>query len=409
MLAGVHYDDMVRRERAACACCSMGRLVFAAFTFWILIFLYLAISLFTVQLREKDTNEQKDFSMEHERAAQDLMKLRRENDGLRKLLRKETQKKIEIKKKYEHVRAKLTNAWEKRQKTDRRAGTSLDDAFGQEALHPHFSTEYEMARRAVHNSIWELYYYLNSQFSWHKNLPFENHARNQMLSLLGQSAALGNIDSADYWRTKELANISANFHEYFNKMQNPDDCQAVRILTCDLNKRCGFGCQLHHVAYCFIVAYGSNRTLVLTYDGRSWNYASRGWNYAFLPISKCSFSQIFKPNEKQEDWTLSGDMRNSRILQLPVVDSLSDRPSYLPLAIPQSISNELLKLHSNPPAFFLSQVSLLLKFCMIPLNFFNGETDVLEAPMISGDRFQAGGLGTVKLTSYFKESSSIVA
>lgn len=51
-----------------------------------------------------------------------------------------------------------------------------------------------------------------------------------MLSLLGQSAAFGNIDSAEYWRTNALANISAAFRSHFNKMQNPEDCQAVKFV-----------------------------------------------------------------------------------------------------------------------------------------------------------------------------------
>lgn len=80
--------------------------------------------------------------------------------------------------------------------------------------------------------------------------------------------------------------IFSNIIKLFHKI--------CRILTCNLNKQCGFGCQLHHVTYCFIVAYGLNRTLVLTDDGRTWNYAKDGWTAAFLPITKCSFSEIFQ-------------------------------------------------------------------------------------------------------------------
>lgn len=46
---------------------------------------------------------------------------------------------------------------------------------------------------------------------------------------------------------------------------------------------CGFGCQLHHVAYCMMVAYGSGRTLVL--NSRNWRYNRAGWEQVFQPLS----------------------------------------------------------------------------------------------------------------------------
>lgn len=34
------------------------------------------------------------------------------------------------------------------------------------------------------------------------------------------------------------------------------DCSSERILICDLNKACGFGCQMHHLANCVQHALG---------------------------------------------------------------------------------------------------------------------------------------------------------
>ncbi|VDN05664.1 unnamed protein product [Thelazia callipaeda] len=229
-----------------------------------------------------------------------------------------------------------------------------------------FSIEHEMARRDLHNSILELYYYLNSQFlAKDSRFPFENHSRNQILSLIGQSAAFASIDSAESWRKRTLAGISMKFQDHFNKMQNPSDCNNARILTCDLNKSCGFGCQLHHVVYCFIVAYGSNRTLVLVNDGRSWSYSSQGWSAAFLPITNCSFSKISKHAVTDPSWGIGEEYSQKRVMNLPIIDVLSDRPNYLPLAIPRSWSNELLRLHSNPSVFFISQ---FVHYLMRPSN-----------------------------------------
>ena len=41
--------------------------------------------------------------------------------------------------------------------------------------------------------------------------------------------------------------------------------------------------QIHHVAYCFIVAYATERTMIL--ESKRWQYASSGWESVFLPIS----------------------------------------------------------------------------------------------------------------------------
>lgn len=53
---------------------------------------------------------------------------------------------------------------------------------------------------------------------------------------------------------------------------------------CNLNKGCGYGCQVHHVAYCMIVAYATQRTLIL--ESKGWRYARGGWETVFQPLSE---------------------------------------------------------------------------------------------------------------------------
>lgn len=65
--------------------------------------------------------------------------------------------------------------------------------------------------------------------------------------------------------------------------QNPPDCSKARKLVCNINKGCGYGCQLHHVVYCFMIAYGTQRTLIL--ESHNWRYAPGGWETVFLPVS----------------------------------------------------------------------------------------------------------------------------
>lgn len=72
-----------------------------------------------------------------------------------------------------------------------------------------------------------------------------------------------------------------------------------RILVCDLNKGCGFGCQLHHVGYCLSVAAASNRTMVLEKDGEGWRYSKHGWGAVFKSISSCTFANAVPVSYEQ--------------------------------------------------------------------------------------------------------------
>ena len=66
--------------------------------------------------------------------------------------------------------------------------------------------------------------------------------------------------------------------------QNPKDCSKARKLVCNINKGCGYGCQLHHVVYCFMIAYGTQRTLIL--ESQNWRSATGGWETVFRPVSE---------------------------------------------------------------------------------------------------------------------------
>lgn len=75
--------------------------------------------------------------------------------------------------------------------------------------------------------------------------------------------------------------FSSLFHP---SSQNPKDCSKAKKLVCNINKGCGYGCQLHHVVYCFMIAYGTQRTLIL--ESQNWRYATGGWETVFRPVSE---------------------------------------------------------------------------------------------------------------------------
>ena len=88
------------------------------------------------------------------------------------------------------------------------------------------------------------------------------------------------------------------FFPLSSKSQNPTNCSTARRLYCNLKKPCGYGCQIHHLLYCFILAYGTERTLVL--ESYGWKYSQGGWEKVFKPLSDtCEY----KSGEKTVPWS----------------------------------------------------------------------------------------------------------
>ena len=107
-------------------------------------------------------------------------------------------------------------------------------------------------------------------------------------------------DGHDQWRQTEARDLSNLVQARLKHLQNPEDCSTARKLVCNLNKGCGYGCQIHHAIYCFLVAYGNflenvdiffvnniyvgtERTMVLKSQG--WRYNKKGFEEVFLPLS----------------------------------------------------------------------------------------------------------------------------
>jgi hypothetical protein len=55
---------------------------------------------------------------------------------------------------------------------------------------------------------------------------------------------------------------------------------------------CGLGCQMHHLTYCLITAYASNRTLLV--KPSKWKYTNDGYQVYFKEIAnpKCLISDF---------------------------------------------------------------------------------------------------------------------
>lgn len=119
---------------------------------------------------------------------------------------------------------------------------------------------------------------------------------------------------------------------------------------------CGYGCQLHHVVYCFIMAYATERTLILKSKG--WRYHKGGWEEVFKPLSDtCTETS----GDSHASW--GNSHQSTQVIDLPIIDSLNPRPKYLPLAIPKDLAPRLTRLHGDPIVWWVGQ---FLKYLLRP-------------------------------------------
>ncbi|XP_026741554.1 alpha-(1,6)-fucosyltransferase [Trichoplusia ni] len=223
--------------------------------------------------------------------------------------------------------------------------------------------DYENLRRRIYSNTKELWYYVNHELT--KVLQEDNKAEKiqtildqiaeRKRSLLSDQQELPNLDGYKDWRIAEAANVSDLVQRRLRHLQNPPDCKDARKLICNLNKGCGFGCQLHHIVYCLIFAYATERTLIL--NSKGWRYNNKGWDYVFQPISDSCTSAY---DDKVVQWPVTYD---AKVVSLPFIDSISQKPKFLPLAIPKDLAHRITRFNGDPSSWWIGQ---MLKYVLKP-------------------------------------------
>merc|ERR1719322_505655 len=155
-------------------------------------------------------------------------------------------------------------------------------------------------------------------------------------------------DGHDDWRIAESRALSDLVQRRLTALQNPSDCSAARKLVCKLNKGCGYGCQIHHAVYCFIVAYGTERTLILKSKG--WRYNRGGYEEIFRPLSDTCLD-----SSGTSGHTLWPGKPDTQVVDTPIVDSINPRPKFLPPAIPADLAERISKIHGDPIVWWVSE------------------------------------------------------
>ena len=146
----------------------------------------------------------------------------------------------------------------------------------------------ENARRKIFSDVKDIYYFINAQSmadigNEEKLKHFKQIVEDRVNIILANAHNLSSTDWLGEWKTNEMTKLTQKVKKRFDELQNPSDCDSAKKLVCDLNKACGLGCQIHHVMYCFITAYATNRVLVI--ESKDWRYNSKGYEAYFRPIS----------------------------------------------------------------------------------------------------------------------------
>lgn len=220
------------------------------------------------------------------------------------------------------------------------------------------SEEYEVRRRRVANGVQEQWFYARAQLR--KLLPTLDKGDQASLQRIIDNLAvyrrtiqldleeMRRADGYDRWRQAESRALSELVQGRLSRLQHPADCGRAPKLVCNLNKGCGYGCQVHHATYCLIVAYATRRTLVL--NSKGWRYAAGGWETVFRPVS----NSCTEAGAQGVGWGSHAEA--SPVVELPIIDSVQPRPAFLPLAVPAELAPRLTRLHGDPSLWWVSHV-----------------------------------------------------
>ncbi|KAI3383725.1 hypothetical protein SNEBB_005563 [Seison nebaliae] len=219
---------------------------------------------------------------------------------------------------------------------------------------------FDFTRRRIGRGLDELQWHLTDMLT-NKKLPKGRivHTMMEHLNVLRYDMRTF-YDYGETMRKEELASVSSIIQTRLLALQTPNNCLEAKKLICDLNKRCGFGCQIHHVTYCFIAAYALKRTFIL--KSNDWSYAAKGWSSVFLSLSPNGCDETTLANSKrrtyrwgsfsEEEW-FSSDLDKYDV-SFPIIDLINASPSFLPLSIPSEFASIITEFHGNPFAWFAS-------------------------------------------------------
>lgn len=172
--------------------------------------------------------------------------------------------------------------------------------------------------------------------------------------LIFLSIATSTLCSASY--ENDLQSLSELVQRRLHYIQHPKNCSSAPKAYCKVPDFCGFGCQVHQIVTCLVVAYVKQRTLVLA-NGRNL-YGNHTWTDVFEPVSN-SCTSITEGSEIVM-WPANDTVP---VMEVPGIYFLKPKAKFLPLAIPADLAPQLKRLHPNPSAWWIAQfIQYIVRF-----------------------------------------------
>lgn len=330
---------------------------------WLIVIIYMSNTVFP-----NATDNNHNMERQLQRAMEELQKLRDQNSELQALATEIKELKFSSGKKATDkeiisLQKKLDKATKELERLAGIREMKIGDRVLKSANTSGPSLEHEKARREVERVSREFWMFLQNELKNLKSQTTEADTVKRINEILADSYGyqkklqndfyrLGHlVDNAEEWRNKESQKLGDLVQRRLTYLQNPENCESAKKVLCNLGKGCGYGCQLHHVTYCLLVAYATQRTLVLQSEG--WRYASRGWETVFQPLSKTCTSTMGQTSVR---WGPASIVDSAQVVEMPIVDSLSPRPNYLPLAVPEDLAERLERFHGDPSVWWIGQL-----------------------------------------------------
>ena len=226
----------------------------------------------------------------------------------------------------------------------------------------------ETLRRRIANQIKEMWFLVSASYSkLVKTIPetakpgFQN-----MLENFGEIQRITEknfeeftaMDGQQEIRDKIAERLSDQIQKRLYNLQNPRNCDTARKLVCSLTKGCGYGCQMHHVLYCFMAAYATKRTLII--DSKGWRYSSKGWKAYFINVSNTCVHW-----SDPKEW--SRNHEDVQVVVFPIVDSLFPRPKQMPQNVPTEFYERIKSFHGHPFVWWIGQFCKFLFKYSVPI------------------------------------------
>lgn len=218
----------------------------------------------------------------------------------------------------------------------------------------------EKLRRRVINDLREIWYNIHVHINKsNQDSPETGKRRNErFLESFQELHQTTELDFDEYFtldnsiktfQSSLAKELSGTIQNRLYDLQNPKYCETARKLICSLSNDCGYGCQMHHLIYCFMIAYSTKRIMYI--DSSVGKYSSRPWRDYFVSLgSNCSF-----PHSRNIP-TWSSDHEKHQIVHLPALDRLQNQPPDSScLAVPNEFHSRIQLFHGNPFVWWIGQ------------------------------------------------------